>query len=72
MFFPWANSAGAISGGIAGVALVSWMSIGSQLAIHNKQIIFPKKPVLTHGCENSTLADYSQFMNTTGLSDYQK
>ncbi|XP_047368469.1 sodium-coupled monocarboxylate transporter 2-like isoform X3 [Vespa velutina] len=50
MFFPFANSAGALIGGIISLNLVAWISFGTQAAISSGKIIFPIKPVSIDGC----------------------
>ncbi|XP_024946270.1 sodium-coupled monocarboxylate transporter 1 [Cephus cinctus] len=50
MFFPYANSAGALVGGLLSVNLVAWISLGTQAAISNGIIRFPVKPVSVDGC----------------------
>jgi hypothetical protein len=37
------------------MALVGWISIGSQIAIAKGQISFPTKPVSVEGCDNAFL-----------------
>ncbi|XP_076278533.1 sodium-coupled monocarboxylate transporter 2 isoform X3 [Lasioglossum baleicum] len=53
MFFPSANSAGAIVGGLLGLNLVAWISFGTQAAISTGEIVFPQKPVSIEGCSES-------------------
>ncbi|XP_076643027.1 sodium-coupled monocarboxylate transporter 2 [Halictus rubicundus] len=53
MFFPSANSAGAMVGGLLGLSLVAWISFGTQAAISTGEIVFPKKPVSIEGCPES-------------------
>lgn len=62
MLFPWANSIGALIGGITSVLLVGWMSIGTQVAVKKKQISFPEKPVSMSGCDNETLHSYNKYV----------
>ncbi|XP_035736349.1 sodium-coupled monocarboxylate transporter 2-like isoform X1 [Vespa mandarinia] len=50
MFFPFANSVGALIGGIISLNLVAWISFGTQAAISSGKIIFPIKPVSIDGC----------------------
>ncbi|XP_015175380.1 PREDICTED: sodium-coupled monocarboxylate transporter 1-like [Polistes dominula] len=50
MFFPFANSMGALIGGIISLNLVAWISFGTQAAISNGKIIFPEKPISIDGC----------------------
>jgi hypothetical protein len=49
---------GALVGGVASMAFVGWISIGSQIAIAKGQICFPTKPVSVESCA-------SEFLNST-------
>ncbi|XP_076239427.1 sodium-coupled monocarboxylate transporter 1 [Calliopsis andreniformis] len=53
MFFPLANSAGALVGGLVSLNLVAWISFGTQAAISSGKIHFPVKPVFVDGCPES-------------------
>ncbi|KZC08682.1 Sodium-coupled monocarboxylate transporter 2 [Dufourea novaeangliae] len=53
MFFPVANSAGALVGGLVSLNLVAWISFGTQAAISSGEIAFPVKPVSVDGCPES-------------------
>ncbi|XP_017764407.1 PREDICTED: sodium-coupled monocarboxylate transporter 2-like isoform X1 [Eufriesea mexicana] len=53
MFFPIANSAGALVGGLVSLNLVAWISFGTQAAISSGKINFPVKPVSVDGCSES-------------------
>ncbi|XP_046401187.1 sodium-coupled monocarboxylate transporter 1-like [Ischnura elegans] len=50
LFFPWANSKGALAGGLVSMAMVSWISLGTQAAIAAGRITFPKKFTTTAEC----------------------
>ncbi|XP_014485470.1 PREDICTED: sodium-coupled monocarboxylate transporter 1-like [Dinoponera quadriceps] len=50
MFFPMANSTGALVGALVSLNLVAWISFGTQAAISNGSIFFPVKPVSVEGC----------------------
>ncbi|KAE8736781.1 hypothetical protein FOCC_FOCC017764 [Frankliniella occidentalis] len=50
MFFPWANSQGALAGGLVSFVLVAWISIGTQTAMARGDIRFQGKPVSLQGC----------------------
>ncbi|PSN38120.1 hypothetical protein C0J52_14407 [Blattella germanica] len=50
MFFPWANTKGALVGGITSLLFVGWLVTGAQAAVSRGAIKFPKKPVSTAGC----------------------
>ncbi|KAK0176391.1 hypothetical protein PV328_000534 [Microctonus aethiopoides] len=53
MFFPSANSTGALTGALISLNLVAWISLGTQTAISNGIINFPVKPVSIEGCSES-------------------
>ena len=53
MFFPIANSTGALVGGLVSLNLVAWISFGTQAAISSGNINFPVKPVSIDGCPES-------------------
>ncbi|XP_076387601.1 sodium-coupled monocarboxylate transporter 2 isoform X7 [Megachile rotundata] len=53
MFFPLANSTGALVGGLVSLNLVAWISLGTQAAIASGKIVFPVKPVSVDGCPDS-------------------
>ncbi|XP_026667942.1 sodium-coupled monocarboxylate transporter 1-like isoform X2 [Ceratina calcarata] len=53
MFFPMANSAGALVGGLISLSLVAWISLGTQAAISKGNILFPVKPISVDGCPKS-------------------
>ncbi|XP_076162293.1 sodium-dependent multivitamin transporter isoform X8 [Ptiloglossa arizonensis] len=56
MFFPCANSAGALVGGLVSLNLVAWISFGTQAAISAGRIAFPAKPVSVDGCSDALKA----------------
>lgn len=58
MFFPIANSKGALTGGIVSGALVSWISIGTQINMALGAIKFPQKSVSVEGCNANWVAEY--------------
>ncbi|XP_034186765.2 sodium-coupled monocarboxylate transporter 2 [Osmia lignaria lignaria] len=53
MLFPFANSTGALVGGLVSLNLVAWISLGTQAAISTGKISFPVKPVSVDGCPDS-------------------
>jgi len=53
---------GALVGGVASMAFVSWISIGSQIAIAKGQIKFPTKPMSVEGC------DFEMLNNTHNIA----
>ncbi|KAG8232978.1 hypothetical protein J437_LFUL012625 [Ladona fulva] len=52
MLTPWMNSKGAIVGGIVGMVVCTWVSVGAQVATAKKWLRFPIKPVTIEGCTN--------------------
>jgi hypothetical protein len=52
---------GALVGGVVSTALVSWISIGSQIAIAKGQIKFPTKPASVEGCDLELLNNTHNF-----------
>ncbi|XP_059477403.1 sodium-coupled monocarboxylate transporter 1-like [Neocloeon triangulifer] len=56
MFFPWANSAGAMAGGISSMLLVAYISLGTQAHIASGKISYPKKPFSVSGCSLEQLS----------------
>ncbi|OXU24946.1 hypothetical protein TSAR_015669 [Trichomalopsis sarcophagae] len=53
MFFPFANSMGAIAGALVSLNLVAWISFGTQAAVATGKIHFPVKPVSVDGCPDA-------------------
>ncbi|XP_076618369.1 sodium-coupled monocarboxylate transporter 1 [Colletes latitarsis] len=53
MFFPFANSAGALVGGLVSLNLVAWISFGTQAAISTGNINYTVKPISIDGCPDS-------------------
>lgn len=56
MFFPWANSKGAIVGGLSALGLVLWMGLGNQIAQASGQLFYELK---------ETSVDFCPCLNTT-------
>lgn len=55
MFFPWANSKGALFGAYLGLATIAWIGIGTQIAVANGYQAAEPKFTSTDGCVcNST------------------
>lgn len=62
MFFPWANSWGALSGLFTSLSLVLWIGIGTQ--VHQPPL--PKLEVSTTGCNITDL-----FTNVTNIENHE-
>ncbi|GLV37860.1 uncharacterized protein CBL_06438 [Carabus blaptoides fortunei] len=56
MFFPWANSKGAITGAITAMVLVMWMGLGNQISQARGDLVFEVKRTSIEDCPclNST------------------
>lgn len=65
MLLPWVNSTGAFWGSIISLIFSGWIIIGAQIAIIDKQITFPTKPLSTDGCDNATVYNYYNNLNRT-------
>ncbi|KAI4465482.1 sodium-coupled monocarboxylate transporter [Holotrichia oblita] len=50
MFFPWANSKGAIFGATVALALVMWMGIGQQISMASGAFTIEEKERITNSC----------------------
>ncbi|CAG5104220.1 Similar to Slc5a6: Sodium-dependent multivitamin transporter (Rattus norvegicus) [Cotesia congregata] len=55
MFFPNANSIGALTGAVTSMSIVAWISFNSQALISAGVINFPKKQVSIEGCPEDLL-----------------
>ncbi|XP_026465208.1 LOW QUALITY PROTEIN: sodium-coupled monocarboxylate transporter 1-like [Ctenocephalides felis] len=62
MFFPWANSKGALAGGISSLLFVGWISFGTQAEIAAGRIKLPVKPVSVAGC-SADLGNFTEIMD---------
>ncbi|CAG2053158.1 unnamed protein product [Timema podura] len=52
MFFPWANSKGALAGTITGLLFMGWIVIGAENTEATGTKRFPYLPFSTEGCDN--------------------
>ncbi|KAK5645805.1 hypothetical protein RI129_004269 [Pyrocoelia pectoralis] len=50
MFFPWANSKGALTGATLALALVLWMGMGQQVSVANGTYTVQQKAISVEGC----------------------
>ncbi|XP_055594315.1 sodium-coupled monocarboxylate transporter 1-like isoform X2 [Uranotaenia lowii] len=57
MLVPWSNSKGAIIGGVSGALLSGWVSLGSQFASANGEIVPHKLPVSVESCPSDMLSN---------------
>lgn len=61
MFFPWANSKGALLGSLVAVVLITTMCIGQQIAIASDALVEPEKntSIAECPCINNRTQNYS-------------
>ncbi|XP_077301945.1 sodium-coupled monocarboxylate transporter 2 [Arctopsyche grandis] len=69
MFFPKANSKGAVIGSIVGMILVLWIGIGAQIAIARGDIVEESKPVSTINCSNYNHTEYDDNQEFSALKE---
>ncbi|RZF43790.1 hypothetical protein LSTR_LSTR006331 [Laodelphax striatellus] len=70
ILFPSSNSKGALFGGIASIFLVAWISLNSQVAIANKRLVYPVKPISTSGCNETVFpTEVDPSVTITGYDD---
>ncbi|XP_066991696.2 sodium-coupled monocarboxylate transporter 2 [Anabrus simplex] len=50
MFCPWANTKGALAGGLASLLTMGALVTGAQIAVTTGKLVHPKKPVSLEGC----------------------
>lgn len=53
MFFPWANTKGAITGTVTSLIAMSWIVVGAQTSIAEGRLKFPGKIVTVDSCPSS-------------------
>ncbi|CAG0884607.1 unnamed protein product [Darwinula stevensoni] len=51
MFFPWANSKGALAGTLMGLAFTFWIGLGANISRSQGLMTVPKKPLSTEHCD---------------------
>ncbi|XP_071449636.1 sodium-coupled monocarboxylate transporter 2-like [Hetaerina americana] len=68
LFFPWANSKGALAGGVISLASVAWVSLGAQAAIASGHISYPKKFTTVEGCAVDP-ANHTPLRNTSWTTE---
>lgn len=52
MLIPWANTKGAFAGGVAGLVMGSWVSLGAQVAVASGTVMLHPLPVSVDQCES--------------------
>ncbi|XP_057318145.1 sodium-coupled monocarboxylate transporter 1-like [Microplitis mediator] len=67
MFFPYANSIGALTGAITSLSFMAWISFSSQALISTGAIDFIKKPVSIEGCPQSLLNNITRISHVNNL-----
>lgn len=65
MLVPWANTNGALSGGISSLLIMTWIVIGSQWYKAHGLIKMPIKPISVDGCEHYFNQTISTLQNST-------
>uniref|UniRef100_A0A336KXY7 CSON013148 protein n=1 Tax=Culicoides sonorensis TaxID=179676 RepID=A0A336KXY7_CULSO len=59
---PWVHATGCLWGGIAGLSTMSYIVLRAQAAIATGELHFDPKPVFTHGCTYSFMAESAMSM----------
>lgn len=54
---PWVHGMGAVVGGATGLGVMAWICASAQAAIATGELSFVPKPVNTHGCSYTFIAD---------------
>lgn len=62
--FPWANSKGAAAGAITGVAIVSWICLGAQVAVAKGYIDNEPLPLSIDQCIGLNITDHIEVIST--------
>ncbi|XP_071107426.1 sodium-coupled monocarboxylate transporter 1-like [Haliotis cracherodii] len=65
MFFPWANTKGAIVGSITSVAFMAWIGVG---AFVHRTASSVRSPIFTHGCNWNVTMDTNNTVPMTTAS----
>ncbi|XP_052133056.1 sodium-coupled monocarboxylate transporter 2-like [Frankliniella occidentalis] len=71
MFNPWANWKGALTGGIASLIIMGWISVGNELMSIQGRLNYPTLPVKVSGCDPPLQATPSPTMDPTILPIYR-
>lgn len=50
VMLPWVNSKGALLGGLSALIVMAWMCISAQLDLVTGDLVYPRKPYSTLGC----------------------
>jgi len=67
MYFPWANSVGAIVGLITSVTIMFWIGFGAMIMRAQGLIVYARKSVTTEGCDFINATITSMMTNATTL-----
>lgn len=65
MLVPWSNNKGALAGALAGAVMSGWISLGSQIAYAQGQVVPEKLPVSVDDCP--IMGDRPIFINSTSF-----
>ncbi|KAJ1532030.1 hypothetical protein ONE63_000664 [Megalurothrips usitatus] len=70
MFVPWANTAGAMAGGLSSLLLMSWVVGGSQAALASRRLVYPWLATRVDGCASNVTDilsdDHMTWVNSVG------
>jgi len=71
MYFPWANSVGAIIGLVSSVTIMFWIGFGAMILRAQGVIVYARKSVSTEGCDflNATITSMFTNATTTAIPD---
>ena len=70
MFIPFANSSGALSGGIVSVVFMLWVSIGGNFSRLSGKTVYETKITSTHGCPQDWNRTASSTMTSSNDLDW--
>ena len=67
MFCPRVSAKAVLVATLVSFSLVTWIYVGAQIAMNQKQIIYPSKPFSIQGCDNRTLERYYNNLQEGGI-----